>query len=688
MGSGASKRRINELEKMLNNKNVEIEQLKCQFSNSDSYLISPEKSESLSLPSFTNLDKSKSSVVKNENYKTVKTYIKKKRRLEVSAEVMKNEQINYDEVNYEKSDEEKQLIRNIMTNNLLFSDLGHEEFAACIGAFFKIKKSKDSIVIQQGEQGDNFYAIAKGNLDIFIKVKGLSDVKYGELNKGQGFGELALLFNAPRAATIKSTTDCILWAIERKHYRAICSYHEIKRQEEALSILKEVPILKQLTNKELNRAAISMDLCEYKENTIIVREGEVGEDFYIIASGVVAVSKSEEGNVSELKRGDYFGEKALLNDEVRSATCTAKTSVKCMQMDREHFIAIFGSIQELTNRDEKFVNNMNTAKKNDTTIGEKFLNKDIRKEDLKILNTLGCGAFGRVKLVQHVQSKATFALKCMSKQLICDNNLEDHVQSERNVMLMLDHPFILKLYNSFQDKLQVYLLIELALGGELFTHLKRRNLFEECDARFYIASVILAFEHIHEKNLVYRDLKPENLVLDADGYLKMIDFGLAKICNDRTFTLCGTTDYLSPEIILNKGHDRSADYWALGILIYELICGQVPFMAEDPLQVYRQVLNGVVAYPSNFSKAVIDLITKLLTQNPKRRLGNLKNGIKDIMKHRWFSGFDWSGLINKKIKPPIQPEVKNNLDASNFDFYQDDEYGEEDITESNWDPDF
>lgn len=190
---------------------------------------------------------------------------------------------------------------------------------------------------------------------------------------------------------------------------------------------------------------------------------------------------------------------------------------------------------------------------------------------------------------------------------------------------------------------------------------------------------------MHGQRICYRDLKPENLCLDSRGFLKVVDFGLAKHVADRTWTLCGTPDYLAPEIILSKGHDMAVDYWALGVLLYEMTAGFVPFYSDDPMEVYQLILSDDVRYPSHFSRACSDLISKLLTSNQNKRLGNTKAGISGIIKHKWFSGFDWEGLLNFSMTPPIVPVVQGGDDVSNFDEYPEDE---EDIPDSSWDPEF
>jgi serine/threonine protein kinase len=202
--------------------------------------------------------------------------------------------------------------------------------------------------------------------------------------------------------------------------------------------------------------------------------------------------------------------------------------------------------------------------------------KEIPLSELKPKAVLGKGAFGNVKLVVHGKSNESYALKCLSKKEIVENEVEYHVLDEKKIMLMLDHTFIVKLHNTYQDKSQLYLLLEVALGGELLQIMDRQpeGFFKEDAVRFYAASLVEVFKHLHEQRIAYRDLKPENLLLDATGYLKMCDFGLAKVVPQRTFTLCGTPEYMAPEMILGKGHDTAVDYWSLGVLIYELCAGK------------------------------------------------------------------------------------------------------------------
>merc|ERR1740138_265880 len=250
--------------------------------------------------------------------------------------------------------------------------------------------------------------------------------------------------------------------------------------------------------------------------------------------------------------------------------------------------------------------------------------------------------------------------------------------------MMLDHPFVLKLFCSLQDNKYVYFVLEVLLGGELFTWLRKSSRFEEGASKFFAAQVVKAFEHMHNANVAYRDLKPENLVLDEKGYLKVVDLGLAKIVEGKTWTLCGTPDYLAPEIILNEGHGKAVDYWSLGVLIFELNAGVPPFYADDPMEVYEKILKAAMTIPSHFTKGLADIVRKLLKLCQSKRLGNGKGKTTAIIKHKWFGGFDWAGLENYSIDPPIPIKVKSADDASNFDMYPDEP---DDAAPCDWTPD-
>lgn len=327
---------------------------------------------------------------------------------------------------------------------------------------------------------------------------------------------------------------------------------------------------------------------------------------------------------------------------------------------------------------------------------------NMRLEDWEIVETLGTGTFGRVLLVRqrpsyrptpyhpifphlyrsrHPLSPSPsttqksddhlphFAMKVLRKSEIVRLKQVEHINSERIILERVRHPFIVELHATYQDQINVYMLLFYIPGGELFSHLRRAGRFSADVTRFYLASIVLAIEYLHSRNIIYRDLKPENLLLDRHGYLRIADFGFAKVVQDRTFTLCGTPEYLAPEIVLSQGHGKAVDWWALGILGFEMLAGYPPFFDDHPLGIYEKILRGDIAFPSHIDPFAKDLIRGLLTADRSKRLGNLRGGAKDVMGHPWFAGVDWRSLERKEIGAPIVPRVASMGDSQNFQRY-------------------
>ncbi|KAL4424995.1 hypothetical protein ABPG77_002880 [Micractinium sp. CCAP 211/92] len=293
-----------------------------------------------------------------------------------------------------------------------------------------------------------------------------------------------------------------------------------------------------------------------------------------------------------------------------------------------------------------------------------------RLEDFELGRVLGTGSFGRVSLARHHGTGMVCAIKALSKAHIVKNQQISHLRSERDILRLLDHPLVVRMLGCCQDDQCVYFVMEYVPGGEFFSHLKSRGRLSEEAARLYAGEVLLMFEYLHALDVVYRDLKPENLLLDACGHLKLTDFGFAKVIGPRrTYTLCGTPDYLAPEIILNKGHGKAVDWWALGVLIYEMMAGYPPFFDDDPLATYKKILKGNLTFPAHFSVTARDLIRKLLQVDLSKRYGCLVGGVHDIKSHPWFRPLDFAALKARQTAPPIKPTVQGADDASNFEDY-------------------
>jgi len=295
---------------------------------------------------------------------------------------------------------------------------------------------------------------------------------------------------------------------------------------------------------------------------------------------------------------------------------------------------------------------------------------------------LGAGTFGQVWLVTDKKDNVPYALKVQSKRLLLEYDQVDGVLREKNIMAQLNHPFIIKLVGAFQDKKCLYMITKLYQGGELFGVIERTGYrgLKEKDAAFYAGCVFIALNYMHRRKIVYRDLKPENVLIDFEGYCVIIDLGFAKIVPGKTYTMCGTPLYIPPEVILQRGHDKSADIWTFGVLMYELITGSTPFYEKGMEQrvLFKNICSNKYKFPSkkNINEDAKDLIQKLLVRRPANRLGCLAKGDADIIQHPWFEKNDiqFYRLNQKRIEAPWIPVVNDALDSSNFDKFRESIY--------------
>lgn len=289
-----------------------------------------------------------------------------------------------------------------------------------------------------------------------------------------------------------------------------------------------------------------------------------------------------------------------------------------------------------------------------------------------LLQTLGTGTFGQVRLCQQKATGKYFCLKILSKEKIVRLKQTEHVKSEKSVLAQISHPFIVKLYATFQDQANLYFLLEYISGGELFSCIRRNGRLSNSTARFYAAEIVLAIRYLHSLHIAHRDLKPENLLLDSDGHIKLSDFGFAKVITDKTWTMCGTPEYIAPEVILSKGHDKAVDWWSLGVLIYEMLSGKPPFHGEHTFEIFEKILSAKVDMPAYFHPEAKDLIEKLLVVDVAKRLGGTRGGgAEEVMSHPWFAGIDWDALHKRQLRAPINPGITGEGDSHNFPRYSD-----------------
>jgi len=292
-------------------------------------------------------------------------------------------------------------------------------------------------------------------------------------------------------------------------------------------------------------------------------------------------------------------------------------------------------------------------------------------KDFDILQQVGSGTFCVVNLCRKKDSGRVFVVKQLSKKKIVYLKQVVHVTQEVEILRQVDNPFIVRLFHTMQDETNLYMVLEFACGGELFTHMRDQGNLNEGDTRFFIGEIALLLQYLHDLSIAYRDLKPENILIDRQGHVKLTDFGFAKILGpEGTTTMCGTPEYLAPEIIRGEVYDRNVDWWALGILMYEMLAGFPPFYDEEndnPVAIYTKILNGQVKFPSGMELYAKDLIKRFLMRDVSQRLGNLEGGAEDVKRHRFFRGTDWVKLAAKEVAPPIIPRVNGPTDSSYFE---------------------
>ena len=281
-----------------------------------------------------------------------------------------------------------------------------------------------------------------------------------------------------------------------------------------------------------------------------------------------------------------------------------------------------------------------------------------------LMRTIGTGTFFRVKLAMDKLTNEVVVIKIISKSCVVRRNQLRHVIEERNILTCIRHPFLVGYKCSFQDLFFLYLALEYVQGGELYSLLARIERIEAHDAKIYACEVFSVLTYLHSKHIVYRDLKPENILITTAGHIKLADFGLAKVVKDRTFTVCGTPQYLAPEVINARGHNEQCDWWAFGVLIFEMIAGLPPYQASSQLELYEQILTVEAQFPQDFPSDARASVEMLLEKDPSKRASNV-----NIRNSAYFAGVDWDQVTQLQLLPHYRPRVKNPLDASHFNKY-------------------
>lgn len=310
-----------------------------------------------------------------------------------------------------------------------------------------------------------------------------------------------------------------------------------------------------------------------------------------------------------------------------------------------------------------------TIEKDSSSKVKRFkMSEKVGPQDFETIKCIGKGSFAKVMMVKKKDTGKTYAMKMLTKKDLVRRKQIQHTMTERAVISEIDHPFIVSLHFAFQSDTRLYLVTDFFNGGELFWHLKHSQYFTESRARFYAAEIVLALECLHDNGIVYRDMKPENLLLDADGHIRLTDFGLSKDSlkgETLTHTFCGTPEYLAPEVIKQEGYGKSVDWWALGVLIYEMLSGLPPFYDKNLREMYDHILTAPIPFPPNFSASVKEIIQGLMEREPQNRLGSA--GADEVKQANWFITIDFDKLLRKDVPVPYKPTLDGDDDWRNVD---------------------
>ncbi|EAR84179.1 CGMP-dependent kinase 5-1 (macronuclear) [Tetrahymena thermophila SB210] len=685
---------------------------------------------------------------------------------------------NYTRQSKKPNQEENDFIIQSLKNNSVFYSLSEDQIKEVANQMFLCQTKKDQYLFKQGDKASAFFFIKSGTIAIEI-----DEQEKKQLGPGTGIGELALLYSAPRSASIKCIVDCQFWAIDRHTFRKTVEEIVQRDSQTNRKFMESVPFFSFMSDEQKDSIASALISVRFKPGDNIVSEGDRADSFYLIKEGKVSVWKNGV-LIRNLYQSDSFGEQALYIKSTRAATVKADEEVKLLSLGRDDLTRILGGkiqkivyankqrwaynnnqlLLKLTNiQVEKILMNTKISNyKNGTVLYEKgdycdtliavldgnikgedsgqiladkgqifgdyylpLTNQNIqfdqrivigsdavlstisfkqfhkciggdvlsvikknvdshevkmkrenqkedyshiKLEDLIYIKKLGVGQFGSVYLVRRKNTRELYALKSVSKGQIIEQNLEKHLISEKNVLEMIQFPFIMNFIRTFKDDQSVYFLLKFINGLELFDVIRDIGLLSTFDSQFYVGSLILCLEYLHSRQIIYRDVKPENMMVDHTGYMYMIDMGAAKLLSKgksigRTFTIIGTPHYMAPEIIKGKGYSYSSDLWSVGICLYEFMCGQVPYAedAQDPYEIYEEINSKDIKFPPFLKdrKAKL-LIEQLLQKVPELRLGGSYAALKT---NPWFDNFEWDQLYNKQISPPYIPPQEKLLNS-------------------------
>ena len=510
--------------------------------------------------------------------------------------------------------------------------------------FFKFRSLKNNeLVYPKGQKiSEKLCVVLEGNI-VDKKINKVEAKRYEILF------EKKLSENCEDALknNLVAEPDCILAEIDFAKFKETVGgdLNEAQTKSNQLASFEHVPMFRILSDDKIEFLQNNLKVEKFVNGKKIITQGEIGDKLFIIKKGRVDFFVNSR-YIRSLNDGEEFGARSLiLSNEKRSATAIANGEVSCYTLTAD----IFKSILE-PNLYEYFTNKI-------------FLEDNtIELKDLDNVKELGSGNFGSVNLVRNKKNKFLYAIKALNLEQIKIESLEECVEVERDVLLKIDHPFIMKMVKYLKNDSYIFFINEYIKGKELWEVIRDIGLLNKEQTQYYGASILLAIDYLHKQKIIYRDIKPENVMVSVKGYIKIIDFGTVKEIQDRTSTIIGTSHYMAPEITKGEGYSFQVDIWSIAICMYEFFCGKLPFGEDydDPMDIYRAVSQEELTFPSFVKdEKFMQLMNKMLRKSPTNRLWKFKQ----IKEDPYFKDFDWNKLISLSYPPPYKLKMKEEKDT-------------------------